>query len=194
MPDHMVHRLPAASHLIYCTCMPNNLNHDRLSRRAAWLVAPYSRCVGSGPQGIWAARAHALPGTCTSLTSRGLTCHRNVGPSDHVHRLLPSGGPRPICRQAPRRPRRLWRFGRWRPTVAFDVVRFFVVALFFRWLVVKVVFEDGNEDEDHPGSILSTSKTGGAGKRYSNNNKNTNKSEDVDNSRSIGSLNPTPVQ
>ena len=59
--------------------------------------------------------------------------------------------------------------------VAFEVVRFFVVALFVRWLVVKVVFEDGNEDEDHPGSVLSTSKTGGGGKRYSNNNKNTNK-------------------
>ena len=69
----------------------------------------------------------------------------------------------------------LFLFTQKKARVAFEVVRFFVVALFFRWLVVKVVFEDGNEDEDHPGSVLSTSKTGGGGKRYSNNNKNTNK-------------------
>lgn len=68
----------------------------------------------------------------------------------------------------------LFLFTQKKARVAFEVVRFFVVALFFRWLVVKVVFEDGNEDEDHPGSVLSTSKTGG-GKRYSNNNKKTNK-------------------
>ena len=69
----------------------------------------------------------------------------------------------------------LFLFTQKKARVAFEVVRFFVVALFFRWLVVKVVFEDGNEDEDHPGSVLSTSKTGGGGKRYSNNNKNENK-------------------
>ena len=69
----------------------------------------------------------------------------------------------------------LFLFTQKKARVAFEVVRFFVVALFFRWLVVKVVFEDGNEEEDHPGSVLSTSKTGGGGKRYSNNNKNTNK-------------------
>jgi hypothetical protein len=36
--------------------------------------------------------------------------------------------------------------------IAFEITRFFLVALFFRWLVVKIVFDFVNDDEDHPGS------------------------------------------
>jgi len=71
----------------------------------------------------------------------------------------------------------LFLFTQKKARVAFEVVRFFVVAMFFRWLVVKVIFEDGggigNEDEDHPGSLLSSSSKSGGGdggfKSYANN-------------------------
>ena len=69
----------------------------------------------------------------------------------------------------------LFLFTQKKARVAFEIVRFFVVAMFFRLLIVKVVFEDGggigNEDEDHPGSLLSTTTTRGVGKSYKNNNK-----------------------